>query len=32
VRIGGGGPWNRAGQAQPPHVTDVIAYAHPDGP
>lgn len=32
VRIGGSGPYEAAGQRQLPHVVDVIAYAHPDGP
>lgn len=32
VRIGGSGPYERAGQQQPPHVQSAIDHAHPDGP
>jgi hypothetical protein len=32
VRVGGGGPWNSAGQRQAAHVETVIDYLHPDGP
>jgi hypothetical protein len=32
VRIGGGAPWEAAGQRQPEYVARVIDYAHPDGP
>ncbi len=32
VRIGGGGPWDAAGQRQPEYVAKAINYASPEAP